>query len=194
MAESIDGIFHLNKIDSAPTDGLVGVEGSLAYRIHEIEKHFHSRGRWLGKLGTQTATAWADDTLTPYQAISGNDDYGGDVNDEALVVGTDDAPQITGMVKFDLHKVLITAVSVDTVYKLRIVYGSGTMAAAIIAGQYSEFMVKFDSSNPQQSAGIPFHVQMPRLTSGTDKVWIQAWNATDNATVDFFVGIHEYEG
>jgi hypothetical protein len=35
---------------------------------------------------------------------------------------------------------------------------------------------------------------MPRGTCGTTKVWVQAWNATDNATIDFLVGLHEYEG
>ena len=29
---------------------------------------------------------------------------------------------------------------------------------------------------------------------GADKVWVQGWNATDNATLEFFGGLHEYEG
>jgi len=184
----------LNAIDRMPSLGLLGVSNSLAYRVHELAVHFHSQGRWLGKSADQSGNDWGADTLTPFQAISGNGVYGADANDEAKVIGSGDMPIITGNVKFDLHRLLIVDVSVDTVYKLRIVYGSGTMAAAITAGQYSETMIKFDSSNPQQSAGIPFDVQMPRISSSTCKVWIQAKCATDNATVDFFVGLHEYVG
>ncbi len=181
------------KIDSLATNGLAGVSNSLAYRVHEIEKHFHNRERWFGKLGVQTATDWADDTLSPYQAISGNDDYGGDADDEAQVLGTADTPAITDMVKYDVHRLLIVAASSTTQYKLRIVYGSGTMADAITAGQYSEIMIKEDPALFGGS-GQPIDVLMPRRTCGTDKVWIQAWNATNNATVDFFAGIHEYPG
>jgi hypothetical protein len=182
------------KIDALATDGLEGTENSLSYRVHEIENHLHSRGRWLGLHGSPTATNWADDVLTPFVAISGNGVYGADTDDEADVLGTDDTPAISGMVKYDLHRILVVDVSVNTVYKLRIVYGTGTMADAITAGQYSELMVQFDSTNPQLSAGIPVDIHMPRLNAGTDKVWIQARNATDNATITFLVGLHEYVG
>jgi hypothetical protein len=180
-------------IDGSASLGLGGTANSLGYRVAELERHFHARERWFGKLGSQTATDWADDTLTPYRAISGDGAYGSDANDEAQVLGAADTPSIADKTHFDIHRIFITAVSVDTVYKLRIVYGTGTMADAVTAGQYSEAMVKFDRLNPQQSAGIPFDVMMPRCAVGT-KVWVQAWNATNNATVDFFVGIHEYEG
>ena len=58
----------IQKIDNQATLGLLGTNNSLAYRVHEIEKHFHSPERWLGILGAQTATDWADDTLTPFVA------------------------------------------------------------------------------------------------------------------------------
>ena len=35
-----------DKIDQAVTDGLAGTSNSLAYRVHEIEKHFHGREFW----------------------------------------------------------------------------------------------------------------------------------------------------
>ena len=185
----------MSKVDNLATDGLEGVPNSLSYRVHEIEKHHHSRERWLGKRGSQTATDWGVDTvITPFQAISGNNTYGADANDEALVIGTGDSPLISGMVKYDLHRIFIADVSVDTKFKLRIVYGSGTIGDAITAGQYSEALVETDSTNPQQSAGIPFLINMPRLVCGTDQVWVQVWNATDNATIDFLVGLHEYIG
>lgn len=182
-----------DKIDAAATDGLAGTSNSLAYRTMEGEQHIHSRSRWFGKKAVQTATDWADDTLTPFRAISGNNAYGSDVDDEAQVIGTADTPAIAAMTHFDLHRLLVLDVSEDTVFKLRLVYGTGTMADAITAGQYSETMFLFDSTNPQLSAGIPVEIQMPRLLADT-KVWLQAWNATNNAWIDFCAGLHEYNG
>jgi len=185
---------QLEKIDRLAAQGLAGVADSLAFRIEEIEKHFHNHERWLGLHASPTGTNWADDVLTPFVAISGSGVYGADGSDEALVLGIDDTPAISGMVKFDIHRLLVIDVDHSTPYKLRIVYGTGTMADAITAKQYSEVMVLFDAVNPQISAGKPVEVMMPRLICGTDKVWIQARNATDNSQIDFLVGLHEYEG
>jgi len=182
----------LDKIDNKASLGLAGTSNSLAYRVEEIEKHFHSRERWLGLHASPTGTNWADDVLTPFVAISGAGVYGAGASDEALVLGTDDTPVISGMTKFDVHRILVTDVDHDTPYKLRLVYGTGTMDAAVTAGQTSEFMVQFDATNPQLSAGIPVEVMMPRGTCGVTKIWIQARNATDNSEIDFLVGIHEY--
>lgn len=157
----------------------------------EAEHHLHSPGYWFGKSADQSGSDWAADTLTSFQAISGNGVYGADANDEAKILGSSDTPFLTGSQKFDLHRILVKGVSAGTPYKLRIVWGTGTMAAAITALQYAETMVQFDSANPQLSAGIPIEIQMPRLAVGT-QVWIQAKNATDNATIDFFIGLHEY--
>lgn len=186
---------EVSKIDSKTVDGLLGVNNSVAYKVHEIEKHFHSGETWLGIRAVPDATDWGIDTsIDAFQAISGADAYGADANDEAEVIGTGDLPILSGGVKFDLHRLFIVDVSQDSIYKLRIVYGTGTMADAITAGQYSEVVVISDATNPQQSTGGPVDVMMPRKTSGTDKIWIQAWNATDNATIDFLVGLHEYVG
>ena len=182
------------KIDAKAVDGATGVYNSLAYRVDEIEHHVHSRERWLGISGDQSGNNWAADNLNPFVAISGANDYGGDADDEAKVLGTDDTPIIAGSLKYDLHRLLVLDVDHDTVYKLRIVYGTGTMGDAITAGQYSEVVVLFDSTNPTVSAGSPVDLQMARLDVGTDKVWIQAWNASNNSNIDFLVGIHEYDG
>jgi hypothetical protein len=173
---------------SNPLAATVADLTSIQEDLAELEGHVHNRERWFGKLASQTATDWADNTLTPYRAISGNGAYGSDANDEALVWGTADA-LITLQTKFDLHKILVLAASATTVYKLRIVYGSGTMADAVTAGQYSTIMVMM-TGTPVRIAQE--EIKMPRLTIGTDQIWIQAWNATNNATIDFFVGAHGY--
>jgi hypothetical protein len=182
------------KIDSLATDGLSGVSNSLAYRVHEIEKHFHSNEHWVGKAASQTATDWAIAyTLTPFTAISGNGVFGADANDEALVIGTADTPIASGMVRFDVHRILVVELSVDTPYYFRLVYGSGTMADAITAGQESCFMVQ-NTVTGSKAGGFPCDVMMPRATCGTTKIWMQVACATDNATATFFVGVHEYAG
>ena len=156
-----------------------------------IEGYIHAKEHWLGKSADQSGNDWGADTLTPFQAVSGNGVYGADADDEAKILGTADTPIIIGFTSFAMHRILLVGVSQNSVYKLRIVWGTGTMADAITALQVSEFMIKFDALNPQQSAGIPFDVKMPQLAAQT-KIWVQCKNVTDNATVDFFVGLHEH--
>jgi hypothetical protein len=189
-----------NKIDNQETNGLLGVPNSLAYRVHEIERHFHGRERWYGKLAVQTATDWASDVINnPFRAISGNNAYGSDPSDEALVLGTADTPTMTNLatglpnVKYDVHRILVIACSVTTPVKMRLVYGSGTMAAAIAAGQFSTTMERFDAA-VGAALSTPIDWMMPTGTCGSTKVWMQFWSVTDNATVDFYAGLHEYEG
>lgn len=80
------------------------------------------------------------------------------------------------------------ACSVTTAFKVRFVYGSGTMADAITAGKYSTFMEMI----PAAAKATPIEVMMPRVTCAVDQVWVQFWSETDNATFDFYVGLHEY--
>ncbi len=169
---------------------MIDEEGRLVIieqEIYEVENHLHNRERWFGKLGTQTATDWGDEaSLTPYRAISGDGAFGTDTDDEALILGTDDTPAITGMTLFDPHRILVTAASNANDFILRIIYGTGTMAAAEDAGQYSDVMVQ------EARKGAPIDIMKIRCTCGSFKLWARAKNATNNATIDFFIGIHEY--
>jgi len=183
-----------NKIDGATTSGLAGTANSLAYRVHEIEKHFHNYERWFGISADQSGTDWAlsvstAGAVTSFTAISGTNDFGADANDEAKVWGTSDAMGTD--TKLDFHEIFITASSVTTLWTLRIVYGSGTMADAVTAGQYTELPVIADAAQGGSIAVI-IPVMMPRITIGTHKIWIQAKNATNNATISFLVGAHSY--
>jgi len=154
----------------------------------EVERHLHNRERWFGKSADQSGNDWAVEAgLTVFRAISGNGDFGADLNDEAKVLGTDDTPAIEGMTKFDLHRIEVQAASNANPFVIRIIYGSGTMGDAEAAGQYTDIMVM------EARKGSPVEVIMKRRTCGTDKVWVRVKNGTDNATLDFFVGSHEYE-
>jgi len=185
------------KIDNQAVLGLLGTTNSLAYRVHEIEKHFHNTERWFGKSADQSGVnSWATSVSTggmptSFRAISGSNAFGGDANDEALVWGLYDTMGTD--VKLDLHEIFVTASSVTSLWIIRIVYGSGTMADAITAGQYTDFPLIADAA-VGGSIDVIVPVLMPRITIGTHKVWIQGKNATNNATIDFLVGGHSYAG
>lgn len=72
----IDLIGRLRKIDSAASDGLDGVEDSVAYRIHEAERHFHSFERWFGAAVSPDGEVHVADrigtSVTAFQADGGN--------------------------------------------------------------------------------------------------------------------------
>lgn len=179
------------KIDSAVTDGLAGTSNSLAYRVHEIEKHVHSRGRWWGATGAPDETNAIAATVTvPFAATSGNDDWGTAIP----VCGTGDTPVPTGLVKFDAHRLLITDLDDDTTpWRIRFIYGTGTSAAAITAGQWSEEMIQSNAVPGNRAGGTPLDFQMPRIDVGT-KMWAQAWNDTNGEVLSFFWGAHGYAG
>lgn len=186
------------KIDNQAVDGLLGVNNSLAYKVEEMEKHIHNVERWIGISGDQSGTDWSDSVsdatmIPPFVAISGDDTYGADADDEAKILGTSDLPLITDMVKSDIHHLFVVASDDTSIWWLRVVYGSGTMADAITAGQYSEYPVIPDAA-VQGSISVVTDILMPRITCGTDKIWVQGKNTTDNATISFYVGLHEYSG
>lgn len=161
---------------------------TIEQETYEIEHHLHNRERWFGKSADQSGNNWGTQaSLTPYRAISGNNDFGQDGGDYAKVIGTDDTPAITGMAIFDAHRILITASSKSTDWILRIIYGASTMVAEEALGNYSDVMVQ------EARKGAPIDIIMPRCACVTRKLWVRAKNVTDNATIDFFIGIHEYE-
>lgn len=190
------GARQLLKIDQQAVSGLLGTSNSLAYKVHEIEKHFHGYGRWYGKSADQSGNGWALSVSTvgmptSFTCISGANTYGADANDEAKVWGTEDL--WSGNVKFELHRILIRSSSIQTLWIIRVVHGSGTMADAVAAEQYSEFPMVVDPATGA-SVDVVVDIMMPRITLGTDKIWIQGKSATDNATLTFLIGGHGYAG
>lgn len=180
-----------DKIDGAATDGLAGVSNSLAYRVHEIEKHFHSRERWWGAVAVPDETNAIESNVNrPYQATSGNNTWGAAIP----VVGTGDVPVPSGLVKFDFHRLMVTDLDDDTTpWKVRVIYGSGTSADAITAEQYTETMVVTNAVPGNRAGGSPIDIQMPRQDVG-DKCWVQVWNDTNGEVLSFFIGVHGYAG
>lgn len=159
--------------------------------VNVVERHLHNQEFWFGIASPQTATNWALRTgLAPFIATSGNDDFGTDPGDTAQVLGTGDTPVNVGSTYFDFHRFSIIDVSNATMFILRIIWGTASQTAdeAEAAGQYSETVAHQQTAAGQNK---PVDIYFPRVAAGS-QVWVKAKNATNNATIQFIVGIHEY--
>ena len=155
--------------------------------VKEIEDHIHGRSRSFGISANQSGTDWAlEDGLTPYSVDSGDGAWGV----VAKVFGTSDTPIDAGNTMVDPGDILIETLQHTSNYVFRLIWGTGTSADAITAGQYTS--TRFIKTTATGSGrGAPFRVKMDRIAVGT-KVWAQVKNATNNSTVTFFVDAHEY--
>lgn len=188
----IDQVTRLRKIDEAIVDGLTGAEDSLAYKVNEIEKHFHNRERWWGAVAVPDETNAIDANVDrPFVAISGNNDWGAAIP----ILGTDDVPGIAGDVKADIHRILVTDLDDDTTpWRWRILWGTGTSGEAIAAGDWSEIMVQSNAVPGNRAGASPADVRMPRVDVG-GKCWAQVWNQqATSEEMSFFIGVHTYSG
>jgi hypothetical protein len=148
--------------------------------------------------GTVTAADITDDyhvadlisigTLSAFQLDAGNDDWGAWVQ----ILGSEDTPAITGSAKFDLHELeIVDAENTDTVHFIQLAYGDTDGDTALAAGDYTELAY---TSATQVSNQSPIYVRIPRIAVGT-KVWARVMAIGENtSTIDFYIGLHEYNG
>ena len=157
-----------------------------------ICESLNKRVRWYGKLNPQTATNWCDGaTLNPFVAVSGINTWGAGEQ----MFGTLDvlAELGTGFLARGLNVFLPVENTSNTVSRLRFVWGTGTLADAVIANQYTELMYLKVSTNavftPRNTWGpvIPFFIATLPV-----KVWAQHWNLTNATTISFFLGVNGY--
>ena len=186
----LNGIRAEDKIDNAATLGLAGAHNSLAYRIHEVERHFHSYERWFELAAVPAAeTHRADAAGTGagvFQIDAGTDDWGSWLQ----ILGSSDTPADAGNVYFDLHRLMVTATERNLPYVVQIAFGA-TGDGAVTAGEYLE-VVFAPASNLVDSG--PVDVNSRRIAAGT-KAWARCiCPGQDTATIDFMFGLHEYEG
>ena len=179
------------KIDNASADGLAGVESSLAYHVEEIDRHIHNYERWAAAAAVPAGeTHVADDittSQTPFQADGGNNTWGPWLQ----VLGSDDTPFRTAQLKYDMHRLLIVGHEHNTtVYQIQVAFGASG-AAALAAETFTEFPLVTGSGATEVG---PIDMLSRRQDAGT-KAWVRVWAVTKNTgTLDFLVGIHEYEG
>ena len=183
------------KIDSEATNGLAGVSNSLAYRVHEIERHLHSYSRWMQLATTQTATHKAvglgnADGAGPFILDAGNSSVTPTWGTWVQLLGADDTPVIAGSVKMDPHLIMVTATERNATYFLQFGFGA-TGAAVLTAGSYTEIV--FQPASNQVDSG-PIEIQTRRIASGS-LMWARCLCPGQNtATFSFYIGGHEYEG
>jgi hypothetical protein len=108
-----------DKIDLVAVNGLAGVKDSLAYKVAEIEKHFHSSQQWWGWYINNIKRG----ELTAFQIVAGNSNYG---IEKVMYTGTD-----IGGAYFDFNKLKVTAVG--TANRLTFIEWYKTIKAAGIA-------------------------------------------------------------
>ena len=185
----------INKLDNQAVDGLLGVSNSLAYKVHEIERHLHSGSSWFELAGTPSGE-------THVAVRIGDSDGAGafvlDAGDSSAtptwgswvqILGSSDTPARTAMAYFDPHQIAISAAERTGIYYLQ--FGRGDSgAAALAAGTYTEIVI--DTTN--RAGGEVVEVQTGRAPAGS-KLWARClFPGQDTATISLFIGIHEYEG
>ncbi len=153
-----------------------------------LEGHIHTRERWFGISADQSVNDWAlEATLNPFVVVS----QAGDFTAVAIkVLGTDDTPNLANKILFDFHRILIASATDNLAYIFRVIWGTGTSAAAEGAGQYSDVVFAAPVAAGPGAGGAVLDIRMPQLAVGT-KVWVKLSAATAE-TVTFYIGLHEY--
>lgn len=172
--------------------GLLDTEDSVGYRIAEIERHMHSWDRRFGKAVTPSGDTHVADLLGPgvtaFQITTGNNTWGNWVQ----VLGSSDTPQIAGATRYDHHRIVVEAASYSGTYFIQVAFGeSADLAAKITAKTYTSHMYMGQSATVKTDSSP---IQVRRQSAGT-KAWFRAMVNGQNAkTLDFYIGLHEYEG
>jgi hypothetical protein len=176
--------YGLEKIDELATLGLAGVNNSLAYRVHEIERHVHSYEKWFGVAATPSGTHKADrlgQGIVSFQVDGGNLVFGPWVQ----ILGSADTTE-----KYDLHKIFVTDVQETVPYFIQFAFGADG-DAAVAAGTFTEFVLRVNATNSDRTE-IPINCR--RQTAGT-LGWARCLAlGTNTGTLNFYFGLHTYEG
>ncbi len=179
------------KIDNVAADGLLGVPDSVSYGVEGIDRHLHNYERWMAAAGTPAGETHVADSISdnqiPFQADGGNDIWGPWVQ----ILGSDDTPVRTAQEKYDLHRLLVVDHQHNTnCYLIQIGFGASG-AAALSAGTYTEITLVTGGGNTEVG---PIDMISRRQDKET-KAWARVWAVGQIAgTLDFLVGLHEYEG
>jgi len=180
----------VSKIDGAATSGLTGVADSLAYRVHEIERHLHNYERALELAAVPNGEAHVADRAGtgggPFVIDAGDDTWGAWVQ----ILGSADTPTIPGKVRFDPQRIQISGAERNATYIIQIGAGASA-AAALTAGTFTEFVYTPEAVQTKPDwLNIGFRAQ----AAGT-KLWARCICPGQNtAYLNFYLGLHEYEG
>ena len=122
----IDGIrTDVYKIDGLAVDGLSGVSNSLAYKVHEIEKHFHNSEKVYGN-----NTWMTEDYPVAFSVTGGNNAWG----TELMLYAGDTIESGSTTKKFDLNTLYIATVGTANIINVvEFLYGTaGTPITPVV--------------------------------------------------------------
>ena len=161
---------------------------SLLYILKEIEIHLHSWERWFETAASADGEVHVADNIGngsgAFQIDAGNDDWGAWVQ----LIGSSDTPDETGSDYYDLHRIDIEATERNETYFFQFGFDASGVDA-LTNGNYTEVVIHPVSN---QADSIPVIVQTPRIAAGT-KAWVRCKCPGQNtATLDFYIGLHEY--
>lgn len=164
------------------------IVGSLAHTQEHIVQLLTGRSFTFGAASIPIGdTHVADiDSLTPFVATSGAGDYGSDPGDTVQIVGSLDAPFLPGAVAGHVIQIFVSDLDSESPYIFRLIWGLGSVADALTAGQFSTTMVQSATVPASAPTGEPISIMQPLTVSVGIKLWAQTKNATDNATLTFF--------
>jgi hypothetical protein len=177
------------QIDRAATDGLTGVEDSLAYRINEVDRHVHHYTRSFGLAAVPDAELHRADEITtdpePFVIDAGNDDWGAWVQ----VFGSTDTP--AGWEYIDPGEIsIVSAETANVVYFIQLAAGASG-AAALSAGTYSDRVFIPQSANGRPAA-LLFGL---RRQAAATKLWMRILcRGTNTSELGVYIDLHGYEG
>ena len=101
--KNLDTSLSERKIDSYAVNGLSGVANSLAYKVHEIEKHFHTSEQVFGN----SANDMTADEPVKFTVTGGNNAWGTELMlTDGTVIESGSATKY-----FDLNEIYIVSVS-----------------------------------------------------------------------------------
>lgn len=168
----------------------IGNNNSIKNVVDTIQRHNHSPERWLVAAAVPVGETHVADSMSDssaaFQADGGADTWGAWIQ----VIGSEDTPVVAGNILFDFHKIFLTANERnDTIYKFQFAFGDSG-AAAWAAGDYTEFPIITQTGITNVD---PIRIQSERIDSGA-KVWCRVWAVgAATGTIDFYVGLHEYD-
>lgn len=175
----------------AVTDNLPdsGALTQLTEDVEVIRQHNHNVERWWGAVAVpDEANAIEANVDRPFQATSGANTWGTAIP----ICGTADNPVLAGQTEFDAHRIVVCDLDNETdLWRLRIIWGTGTSADAITADQWTEVPVISNAVPGNRAGGTPVEVRMPIVDIGT-KLWVQSWNDTNGEVLQFTWGAHGY--
>jgi len=186
LINTIDEV--VDAISEAQSD-FQSVLSNIYTELQTVGKHIHNYERWLGS--TSGVAPADEDSFDPFIATTSAtaEEFGTPI---AVLDGTD-TPVQSNMNYFDLHRLLITDISVaDEVFKIRIAdNGSGatSWSEAVAAGHYTDILIQVTSISEFIS---PIQLKQNRLAKAS-KIWVAiAKEGAGSGTISFFIGLHEY--